>query len=149
MHNPPGTPRRLLKERRRREPPHPGLSTSRPCSRSWRRRPGKPSAYYPYELSVAPGWKVGGWSPWSFCDPKPLHCDTCNARYEPLLTIASGEGNCWSDGWTPLKDLEEPSGPTGLRTPADAPMAKIGRGYDMQIYVCPTSFGHPHLEVTQ
>ncbi|KAB1988881.1 hypothetical protein [Streptomyces triticiradicis] len=110
---------------------------------------GLGGAYYQYELSVAPGWKVGGWAPWGLCDPKPMHCDACNARYEPLFTIDSGESNGGSGSWTPLKDLEEPSGPTGLRTPADAPMVKIGRGCSMQIYVCPTSFDHPHLEVMQ
>lgn len=110
---------------------------------------GLGGTYYQYELSVAPGWKVGGWGPWNFSDPRPMHCDTCNAPYKLLLTIDSGEGNGQNDSWTPTKDFEEPSGPTGLRGPADAPMVKIGRGYSMQIYVCPTSFDHPHLEVMQ
>jgi hypothetical protein len=110
---------------------------------------GPRGTYYQYELSVAPGWKVGGWGPWNFCDPKPMHCDTCNAQYKPLLTIDSGEGNGGNDSWTPLPDLEEPSGPTGLRSPANTPMVKIGRGYSMQVHVCPTSFDHPHLEVIQ
>ncbi|MFJ7969662.1 hypothetical protein [Streptomyces sp. NPDC096324] len=105
--------------------------------------------YYERELSVAPGWKVGGWVPWMHGDPRPLHCDACNARYKPLFTIDSGESSGWSNTWTPLVDLEKPSGPIGLRTPADAPMVKIGRGHRMQIYVCPTSFDHPHLEVMQ
>ncbi|MFF0205185.1 hypothetical protein [Streptomyces sp. NPDC005017] len=109
--------------------------------------PGGP--YYEYELSVAPGWKIGGWAPWGYGDPKPLHCDICSARYEPLFTIDSGESSGWSDTWTPLTDLEKPSGPVGLRTPHDAPMVKIGSGYRMQIYICPTSFDHPHLEVMQ
>ncbi|WP_342795309.1 hypothetical protein [Kitasatospora viridis] len=107
------------------------------------------SAYYQYEHSVAPGWKVGGWAPWSFCDPWPMHCETCNAEYQPLLTVSSGEWDGGSGSWIPLEDREAPTGPVGLRRPSDPPMVQIGRGYDMQIYVCPTSFDHPHFENMQ
>ncbi|WP_089104876.1 hypothetical protein [Streptomyces hyaluromycini] len=107
------------------------------------------SAYYQYEHSVAPGWKVGGWGPWSFCDPWPMHCDVCKATYRPLLTVSSGEWDGGSGSWIPLEDREEPSAPVGLRKPSDPPMVQIGRGYNMQIYVCPASFDHPHLENMQ
>ncbi|MFC6598135.1 hypothetical protein [Kitasatospora paranensis] len=110
---------------------------------------GPGGAYYQYELSVAPGWKVGGWGPWSFRDPSPMHCRSCNTPYKPLFTVDSGEWDGGSGSWIPLEDREEPSGPTGLRRPSDPPMVQIGRGYNMQIYVCPTSFDHPHLEVMQ
>ncbi|MGY0458712.1 hypothetical protein ACW14Y_00450 [Kitasatospora sp. cg17-2] len=110
---------------------------------------GPGGAYYQYELSVAPGWKVGGWGPWSFCDPWPMHCETCDAQYKPLLTVGSGEWGGGSGSWIPLEDREEPSGPTGLRSRANPPTVTIGRGYNLQIYVCPTSFDHPHLEVMQ
>ncbi|MFI6955528.1 hypothetical protein ACIBJI_18855 [Nocardia sp. NPDC050408] len=107
------------------------------------------SAYYQYEHAVAPGWKVGGWGPWSFCDPWPMNCEICNAKYQPLLTISSGEWDGGSGSWIPLEDREAPSGPIGLRKPSDPPMVTIGRGYNMQIYICPTSFDHPHLENMQ
>ncbi|MEV6192805.1 hypothetical protein AB0M19_10385 [Streptomyces sp. NPDC051920] len=110
---------------------------------------GLGGTYYQYELSVAPGWKIGGWGSLDFWDPGPKHCDTCNARYKPLFTVDSGEGGGQNESWTPLEDLEKPSGPIGLSTPANAPLVKVGRGYSMQIYVCPTSFDHPHLEVIQ
>ncbi|MFF2353355.1 hypothetical protein ACFVVL_26630 [Kitasatospora sp. NPDC058115] len=109
---------------------------------------GPGGAYYQYELSVAPGWKTGGWGPWSFCDPSPMPCPTCGTEYRPLLTVSSGEWNGGSGSWIPLED-RVPSERIGLRMPSDPPMVQIGRGYNMQIYICPTSFDHPHLEVMQ
>ncbi|GLX00769.1 hypothetical protein [Microtetraspora sp. NBRC 16547] len=106
------------------------------------------SAYYQFEHSVAPGWKVGGWGPWSFCDPWPMNCDACGSEYRPLLTISSGEWDGGSGSWIPLEDRDH-TGPVGIRNPSDPPMVQIGRGYNMQIYTCPTSFDHPHLEIMQ
>ena len=110
---------------------------------------GRGGAYYQYEHSVAPGWKVGGWGPWSFCDPWPMNCTTCKAELRPLLTISSGEWHGGSGSWIPLEDRARPAGPTGLREPSNPPMVQIGRSYNMQIYICPTSFDHPHLENMQ
>jgi len=94
-------------------------------------------AYYQYELSVAPGWKVGGWGPWSFRDPSVMQCTTCESVMMPLLTISSGalDGNSWD----PIEDrgVDEDLG------------VVIGRAYDMQLYYCPLSFDHPYLEVMQ
>ncbi len=42
-------------------------------------------AYYQYELSVVPGWKVGGWGPWSFSDPAVVRCTACESVMSPLL----------------------------------------------------------------
>ncbi|MEU6785585.1 hypothetical protein ABZ912_40890 [Nonomuraea angiospora] len=110
---------------------------------------GRGDAYYHYELSVAPGWKVGGWGPWSFCDPWPMNCPTCDTGLMPLLTISSSEWDGGSGSWIPLEDRVFPVGPVGLREPSDPPMVSIGRGYNMQIYICPVSFDHPHLENMQ
>ncbi|MFI5718180.1 hypothetical protein [Nocardia sp. NPDC051750] len=110
---------------------------------------GPGSAYYQYEHSVAPGWKVGGWGPWSFTDPWPMKCKACDAEYRPLLTISTGEWDGGSGSWIPLEDRESSAAPFGLREPWNPPMVQIGRGYNMQIYICPTSFDHPHLEIMQ
>lgn len=40
-------------------------------------------------------------------------------------------------------------GPVGIRLPSHPPMIQIGRGCTPQIFICPTSFDHPHLENTQ
>ncbi|MFC9997372.1 hypothetical protein [Nocardia sp. NPDC127526] len=113
----------------------------------WESSPG--SAYYQYELSVAPGWKVGGWGPWSFCDPQPMNCEVCDAEYRPLLTISSGEWQGGSRSWIPLEDRRHPLDTVGLHEASNQPRVIIGRGYHMQIYVCPTSFDHPHFENMQ
>ncbi|GAA1015960.1 hypothetical protein Aple_011110 [Acrocarpospora pleiomorpha] len=110
---------------------------------------GSGDAYYQYELSVAPGWKLGGWGPWSFSDPWPMLCATCKTECRPLLTVSSGEWDGGSGSWIPLEDRVPPAGPVGLREPSDPPMVSIGRGYNMQIYICPVSFDHPHLENMQ
>ncbi|KJS60504.1 hypothetical protein [Streptomyces rubellomurinus] len=94
-------------------------------------------AYYSFELSVAPGWKAGGWGPWGFRDPWVMRCGACESVMSPLLTISSGQLD--GSGWDPVedRDAEEDLG------------VKIGRSYSMQLYHCPQSFEHPHLEVMQ
>ncbi|MFF4652474.1 hypothetical protein [Streptomyces sp. NPDC001380] len=106
------------------------------------------STYYQNEHSVAPGWKVGGWGPWSFRDPSPMNCGTCGSERWPLLTVDSGEWDGGSGSWIPLEDRDH-TGPVGIRHPSNPPMVQIGRGYTLQIYICPTSFDHPHLENMQ
>ncbi|MFG2003408.1 hypothetical protein ACGFNU_30035 [Spirillospora sp. NPDC048911] len=91
------------------------------------------STYF-YGLSVAQGWKVGGWSNWNLTDPYPMAC-ACGSELDLLLKIDSGE---W-DGeqhWR-TEDHEELE---------DANPAKvtIGRGYGLWIFVCPVSHDHPH-----
>ncbi|MEU6238601.1 hypothetical protein [Kitasatospora sp. NPDC047058] len=94
-------------------------------------------AYYQYELSVAPGWKVGGWGPWSFRDPRVVRCAACEAAMRPLLTISSGALD--GSGWDPVDDRDNDED-IGIQ---------IGRSYEMQLYYCPLSFEHPHREVMQ
>lgn len=107
--------------------------------RQWEEREG---TRYQYDLSVAPGCKVGGYGPWSFSDPFPMSCPDCGAAVEPLLTIASSE---W-DGiksWLPVEDdgIEEPPYPA-----ANEPtMLNIGRGYNLQLYACVASPEHRHV----
>ncbi|MFD5436266.1 hypothetical protein ACFWJ4_29485 [Kitasatospora sp. NPDC127067] len=94
-------------------------------------------AYYQYELSVAPGWKVGGWGPWSFRDPAVVRCTACESVMSPLLTIASGALD--GSGWDPVDDRDSRHD-IGIN---------IGRSYHMQLYYCPLSFEHPHRELMQ
>jgi len=70
------------------------------------------SAYYQNELSVAPGWKVGGWAPWSFRDPYPMICTVCGAEMKPLLTISSDEWDLGSGSWIPIEDQALDANPT-------------------------------------
>ncbi|MEV7027305.1 hypothetical protein [Kitasatospora sp. NPDC093558] len=105
-----------------------------------------PNDDYQSDLSVAPGWKVGGWGPWSFRDPWTMTCGTCEAVMTPLLTIATGD----SDGsWAPEEEQEIPPDATARHAIDDPVRVQIGRGYNLQLYICPKSFDHPHLEVMQ
>lgn len=79
---------------------------------------------YHYELSVAPGTKVGGYVGWHL-EPEPPVCPRCGAVMAYLLTIGSGEG-----GGTPAADA---------RWYGAAPSEEyllIGRGGAATIFIC-------------
>ncbi|GIH27109.1 hypothetical protein Aph01nite_54190 [Acrocarpospora phusangensis] len=98
------------------------------------------------DLSIAEGWKAGGWASWHLTDPYPMMCE-CGQDMRLLLTVASNE---WSAGytWRPIED--EPTGtePSYPRT-REPTMITIGRGYSLWIFICPRSFEHPHQTIMQ
>ncbi|GAA4208110.1 hypothetical protein [Actinocatenispora rupis] len=97
---------------------------------------------YQYDLSVAPGWKVGGWAaPWTFRDASPVVC-ACGATGEPLLTVDSTEWDGGTGSWRPTEDDD-------ATDHADAVGVTIGRAYTMQVYRCPADPGHPAIPVMQ
>ncbi|MER7341799.1 hypothetical protein ABT403_28680 [Streptomyces sp. NPDC000075] len=106
-----------------------------------------PDSYYGRELSVAPGWKVGGWPRWGLTDPIALFCTACEARMVPLLTIASCEWDISNTGWVPYEDrhlitLEDPNA-------ANPCMVQVSRSNRLQLYICPQSPDHPHASLIQ
>ncbi|MGW4651371.1 hypothetical protein [Kitasatospora sp. NPDC004289] len=108
---------------------------------------GAEEEYYDRELSVAPGWKAGGWAPWSFTDPAPRHCRACGSEMEPMLTVATTEWNENVRSWTPVEGRDSHSGgPAPSPTPT---MVTIGDGYNLQIYACPLAPQHPHTASVQ
>ncbi|MGW2786584.1 hypothetical protein ACWC3X_36080 [Streptomyces populi] len=104
-------------------------------------------AGYQYDLSVAPGCKLGGHAPWSFSDPFPMSCSACGSDVRPLLTIDGSEWDGGSGSWRPLEDADY----DGLHFlgPACATKLNIGRGYNLQIYGCVASYDHPHVQNMQ
>ncbi|MGW6585089.1 hypothetical protein [Streptomyces globisporus] len=55
---------------------------SRSCPRGrsriwWGRRARICSRSYMGDLSIAPGWKVGGFASWHLTDPAPVDCQVC------------------------------------------------------------------------
>jgi hypothetical protein len=85
-----------------------------------------PGEFYLNELSVAPGWKVGGWPPWGLTDPATRCCAACGAGMGPLLTIASNEWDASNYAWVPYEDqalaaLDD----AGVANP---PRAQVSRG---------------------
>lgn len=111
---------------------------------------GAEEAFYAYELSVAPGWKVGGWAPWSFTDPSPQLCPECGVPMEPMLTIASEEWGPDDLSWIPHEDQVAASrSKYSYLSPSRPTMITIGDNYNLQIYACPVSPEHPHKQLTQ
>ncbi|MFE1831461.1 hypothetical protein [Streptomyces yangpuensis] len=96
-------------------------------------------------LSVAPGWKAGGWAaPFTFRDsggPDELRCARCSAVGEPLLTVGAAEWDAESVSWRPVEEAHDAS-----TTPTEV---SAGLGYTLQLYACPADPRHPPVTVTQ
>ncbi|WP_327413032.1 hypothetical protein [Streptomyces sp. NBC_01233] len=110
------------------------------------------SLSYRGDLSVAPGWKVGGWAaPYTFRDPDEpddLRCRECRAPTAPLLTVPSGEWDGESGSWRPLDDEPDEDAPP-YPGPADPTMVSVGRGYTLQFYGCTRELRHLPVTVMQ
>ncbi|GAA2485160.1 hypothetical protein [Streptomyces gobitricini] len=101
-----------------------------------------PEEFYMDELSVAPGWKVGGWPSWGLTDPVARFCVACGAEMSPLLTIASSEWNAGS-GWIPYEDQALAAlDAVGVANP---PGVQVSRGNHLQLYVCAKFHSHTDL----
>ncbi|WP_257231724.1 hypothetical protein [Streptomyces sp. Rer75] len=81
-----------------------------------------PEEFYRNNLSVAPGWKVGGWASWGPTDPAPRFCPACDTEMDPLLTIATFEWDDSTRSWIPDEDCEgqAPARPSFTHTRPEA-----------------------------
>lgn len=109
---------------------------------SWEEDPQReaPGAGYQYDLSLAPGWKVGGFANWSLTDPAPMNCTSCGADMALLFTADSGEGSP-TDTWRPVDAPHEAA--------TKDPYVQIGRGYSLYVFRCIASFAHPPATAVQ
>ncbi|WP_435608424.1 hypothetical protein [Streptomyces sp. C10-9-1] len=92
---------------------------------------------YMSDLSIAPGWKVGGYASWHLTDPAPVDCSRCGTAMPPLLTVDAQEYDGASRSWLPVQDGADDPGvvdPVGVH---------LGRGL-MRIHTCPADPAHPH-----
>ncbi|GLY08106.1 MULTISPECIES: hypothetical protein [Actinoplanes] len=96
---------------------------------------------YQRDLSLAPGWKVGGFADWSLTDPQPVDCAECGSAMLLLFTADSTEWEGQGGSWRPV---DEPGG--AAANPVDV---TIGRGYALHVFRCPVSFEHPPATVMQ
>ncbi|MFI7273375.1 hypothetical protein [Streptomyces sp. NPDC049879] len=99
-------------------------------------------------LSLAPGWKAGGWTRWGLTDPMPRFCSTCGTGMDPLLTISSSEGDADEESWIPAEERARALTAIGSEL-TNPTMLSLARGYDLQLYACPASPDHPHLQLVQ
>ncbi|SEB66077.1 hypothetical protein [Streptomyces sp. TLI_105] len=94
---------------------------------------------YMSDLSIAPGWKVGGFASWHLTDPGPVDCPACGTPMPPLLTVAAVECDGASRSWLPVEDRDAADDPRVI----DPVGVHLGRGL-MRVHTCPTDPAHPH-----
>ncbi|MFB4424387.1 hypothetical protein C5F59_025305 [Streptomyces sp. QL37] len=94
---------------------------------------------YMSDLSIAPGWKVGGFASWHLTDPAPVDCGVCGAAMPPLLTVDMWECDGASRSWLPIED-RDPGHDPHATNPTDV---YLGRGL-MRVHTCPVDPAHPH-----
>ncbi|QNP65794.1 hypothetical protein [Streptomyces genisteinicus] len=92
---------------------------------------------YMSDLSIAPGWKAGGFASWHLTDPAPVDCPRCGAPMPPLLTVATVECDGASRSWLPVEDREDD------RAAIDPVGVYLGRGL-MRVHTCPADPDVPH-----
>ncbi|MFB6862831.1 hypothetical protein ACFCZQ_32050 [Streptomyces virginiae] len=108
-----------------------------------------PQERYVDMLSIAPGWKTGGWTRWGLTDPIPRRCSECGCEAEPLLTIATTEWASGGESWAPEEEQTHPTPLLPGNPPANFTMIDIASGYDLQLHTCPVSPNHPHIDLIQ
>ncbi|MFC8827182.1 hypothetical protein ACFT9I_17790 [Streptomyces sp. NPDC057137] len=103
-----------------------------------------PEEFYMNEVSVAPGWKVGGWPPWGLTDPVARFCVGCGTAMNPLLTVPTGEWHADNVGWAPYEDQALAERDKGQRV-SNPTRVQISRGNNLQLYGCPEFHSHTDL----
>ncbi|MFF7331822.1 hypothetical protein [Streptomyces sp. NPDC008150] len=96
---------------------------------------------YQYDLSIPPGWRVGGFASWHVTDPCPMDCLTCAAPMHLLLTIDSSEWDGGSGSWKPLEDRHRHRTTHRGASPTEV---TVGRWGELNVFACPHQPEHPH-----
>ncbi|WP_370155534.1 hypothetical protein [Streptacidiphilus sp. EB129] len=104
-----------------------------------------PEDYEPrfhWELTTAPGWKLGGHEPWNYQGYfAPVRCHSCDSEMRFLAAVASIERDGGTASWAPAGSLE---GPVNSRLRRQAPTGvRLGKNETMRIFTCPVSTQHP------
>lgn len=94
---------------------------------------------YQYDLSIPPGWRVGGFASWHATDPSPMDCPTCRTPMHLLLTIDSSEWDGGSSSWGPLEEQHRPTHRSAVPTEVT-----VGRFGELNVFACLTDPDHPH-----
>ncbi|MGW5062941.1 hypothetical protein ACWEQ2_37550 [Streptomyces sp. NPDC004096] len=95
-----------------------------------------------WELSTAPGWKLGGHEPWNYqgyCGP--VRCYSCGCEMRFVAAVAGIEWDGGTAGWAPAEFLD---GPMHVRRRRQGPTdVQLGSSETMRIFICPVSLEHP------
>ncbi|GFH38508.1 hypothetical protein [Streptomyces pacificus] len=103
-----------------------------------------PVATYTGDLSIAPGWKVGGFASWHLTGPAPVERCACGTPMSLLLTVTEREWDNGTQSWVPAED-QELIGVKGANIPTAVSPA---RG-TMYVFTCPIDPSHPHRTAFQ
>ncbi|MFE0463286.1 hypothetical protein ACFW1A_28945 [Kitasatospora sp. NPDC058965] len=97
---------------------------------------------YHWDLSTAPGWKLGGHEPWNYQGyDGPVECYTCGGEMRFTASLASAEWDGGTASWAPTGFLDEPSETYWQRREPTA--VRLGRRETMRVFTCPVSPEHP------
>ncbi|MFF7725894.1 hypothetical protein [Streptomyces sp. NPDC008001] len=107
--------------------------------------PDAPS--YQYDLSIPPGWRVGGYPSWASTGPMAVDCASCATPMRLLLTAEGYEVDAGSHSWVPLEDRDPTTrGKASIRggqSVAHPTRLHFGRDRDLHVFACPADPGHP------
>ncbi|MGW6502033.1 hypothetical protein [Nonomuraea angiospora] len=105
---------------------------------------------YGYLLSIAPGFKIGGWESWHLTDMYELPCEVCGTETEPLLKLDSSE---WDSGsgprWQPLEERHLEFGTDEYDDACEPTTLQLGRYGALTIFLCPRSADHGYRMTIQ
>ncbi|MFJ2419395.1 hypothetical protein [Streptomyces brevispora] len=93
---------------------------------------------YRSDLSVAPGWKAGGFASWHGTGRADVLC-SCGARTDLLVTVASSEWDGGNRSWIPLEDRATADA-RGTNIPTQV---TVGRWGSMNVFLCRADPTHP------
>ncbi|UQX04545.1 hypothetical protein [Streptomyces sp. RerS4] len=108
---------------------------------------GRDALSYQGDLSIPPGWRVGGFPSWASTGPMDITCASCSAAMRLLLTAVGDEMDAGSHSWAPLED-RDPSlrGKESIRWSASVvtpTRLRFGRDRDLHVFTCPADPAHP------
>ncbi|MFJ9843756.1 hypothetical protein ACIRYZ_25540 [Kitasatospora sp. NPDC101155] len=107
--------------------------------------PDYPEEYesrYSWDLSTAPGWKLGGHEPWNYQGYYgPVRCGTCGSGMRFVAAIASDEWDGGTESWAPVGFLE--GSPRDRRQCQEPTDVVLGRRETMRVFTCSLSPDHP------
>ncbi|MFJ1812479.1 MULTISPECIES: hypothetical protein [unclassified Streptomyces] len=108
---------------------------------------GTDAPSYQADLSIPPGWRVGGFPGWASTGPMAIGCASCATPMRLLLTAGSDEMDAASHSWMPLED-RDPSlqGKASIKhgpSLAQPTRLRFGRDRDLHVFTCPADPAHP------
>ncbi|MEU8763532.1 hypothetical protein [Streptomyces sp. NPDC048659] len=104
---------------------------------------GPDTVGYQYDLSIPPGWRVGGHPTWASTGPLHVVCEACATPMRLLLTADGHETNSPAHTWLPAEDREHAARLETRRAVLQPTGLRFGRDHDLHVFVCPADPGHP------